>query len=94
MVKVTDKVKVSHIFVKKYSEAEQILEKLKHGADFNNLAKTHSLCTTRKNGGKLPEFSKGRMIKEFEDVAFKLNKGEISGVVKTKIGYHIIKREE
>jgi len=94
MVKVTDKVKVSHIFVKKYSEAEQILEKLKRGADFNNLAKAHSLCTTRKNGGKLPEFSKGRMIKEFEDVAFKLDKGEISSVVKTKIGYHIIKREE
>ncbi len=94
MTKLVDKVKVSHILVKKYSEASKILDELKAGADFSKLAKDHSLCTSSEKGGELPEFERGRMLEEFEDVAFHLKQGEISDIVKTRIGYHIIKREK
>ena len=86
------KVRVSHILVKKYSQAEQILSELKSGSDFKQLAKKYSECPSSKKGGDLGYFGKGQMVKEFEDAAFKLKNGELSGLVKTKFGYHIIKR--
>ncbi len=85
-------IKASHILVKKYSLAEQILKELKGGASFRELAKKHSECSSRNKGGNLGSFGRGQMVKEFERAAFKLNKGELSGLVKTKFGYHIIKR--
>ena len=85
-------IKASHILVKKYSLAEQILKELKSGTSFRELAKKHSECSSRNKGGNLGSFGRGQMVKEFERAAFKLNKGELSGLVKTKFGYHIIKR--
>jgi peptidyl-prolyl cis-trans isomerase D len=75
--------------------AEEILQKLKEGADFAEIAKEHSEDTTSgKEGGDLGFFSKGMMIPEFEEAAFALSEGEISDLVRTQFGYHIIKVEE
>ncbi|MHA1222916.1 MAG: peptidylprolyl isomerase [Candidatus Heimdallarchaeaceae archaeon] len=86
------KVKASHILVKKHSEASRILDELRNGADFAELARKHSICPSSKKGGNLGFFTRGQMVKEFEKAAFSLAKGEISEVVKTEFGYHIIKR--
>ena len=86
------KVKASHILVKKHSEAKRILDELKSGADFAELAKKHSLCPSGKKGGSLGFFTHGQMVKEFERTAFSLRKGELSEVIKTQFGYHVIKR--
>ncbi len=86
------KIRASHILIKKYGQAEQILSELKGGGNFKQLAKTHSTCPSSKKGGDLGQFGKGQMVKEFEQAAFNLKKGELSGLVKTKFGYHIIKR--
>lgn len=86
------KVKASHILVKKQSEASRILDELRNGADFAELARKHSICPSSKKGGNLGFFTRGQMVKEFEKAAFSLAKGEISEVVKTEFGYHIIKR--
>ena len=61
-------------------------------ADFAALAKQYSDDPGGKNGGDLGTFKKGAMTPAFEDAAFKLKVGEISGVVETSFGFHIIKR--
>jgi Parvulin-like peptidyl-prolyl isomerase len=87
------KIKCSHILVKKQSEAIAILERLKNGESFANLAKQLSIDKAiGKKGGDLGFFGRGMMVKPFEDTAFKLEKGQISEPVKTEFGYHIIKR--
>ena len=72
-----------------------ILARLKSGAKFADLAKAHSQDPgSAKQGGDLGWFQRGVMIKAFEDAAFPLNKGEVSGVVETEFGFHIIKVED
>lgn len=90
----SNKVHCAHILVKTEKEAQNILERLKKGDKFANIAKEVSLCPSKKRGGDLGTFSRGQMVKEFEKAAFSMQKGEISPVVKTKFGYHIIKRLE
>jgi peptidyl-prolyl cis-trans isomerase C len=89
-----DKIKCSHILVKKQSEAILILERLKKGESFTNLAKELSIDKgSAKKGGDLGLFGKGMMVKPFEEAAFTLNKGETTlEPVRTEFGYHIIKR--
>ncbi|MGA1861593.1 SurA N-terminal domain-containing protein [Deferribacter thermophilus] len=78
--------------VKKAKEKiEKILKELKSGAKFEDLAKKYSDDPSAKNGGDLGYFTKGEMIKDFEEAAFKLKVNEMSNIVKTKYGYHIIK---
>jgi peptidyl-prolyl cis-trans isomerase C len=89
-----DHVHCAHILVKTEQEAKTILERLNKGEKFANIAKQVSLCPSGKRGGDLGTFGRGKMVKEFETAAFKLNKGETSAIVKTKFGYHIIKRLE
>jgi foldase protein PrsA len=72
-------------------KAEEILEKIKAGGDFAEIAKQYSQDSSASVGGDLGYFSKGKMVPEFEKVAFGLKKGETSDVVKTVYGYHIIR---
>ncbi len=87
------KIKCSHILVKKQSEALEIVEKLKKGESFSSLAKQFSIDKgSGKRGGDLGFFTKGMMVKPFEEAAFNLQVAEISQPIKTEFGYHIIKR--
>ena len=89
-----DKVHCAHILVKSESEAKTVLERLKKGEKFGRVARAVSRCPSGKRGGDLGTFTRGKMVKEFEKAAFALGKGEVSGLVKTQFGYHIIKRLE
>jgi peptidyl-prolyl cis-trans isomerase C len=86
-----DEIKASHILVKEAKTAQEVLAKLKGGASFEELAKQNSIDSAAAKGGDLGWFGKGTMLPEFEKASFGLKEGEISGVVKTKFGYHIIK---
>jgi len=98
-----ERVQASHILItveptaseedksKAKQKTEQLLQQLKDGADFAVLAREHSGCPSSAKGGDLGYFDRGRMVKPFEDVAFALEPGQVSGVVETQFGYHIIK---
>jgi peptidyl-prolyl cis-trans isomerase C len=98
-----ESVRASHILIrvdekadaaskkKARAEIDAILKQAKAGADFAALAKEHSQDGSAAQGGDLNYFPKGQMAQPFNDVAFSLKKGEMSGVVTTQFGYHIIK---
>ena len=90
----TSEVRASHILVKTETEAHNILSQIKAGKDFAKLAKAHSSCPSGKQGGDLGFFKRGRMVKEFEDAAFRLDIGKVSDPVRTQFGYHLIKVTE
>jgi peptidyl-prolyl cis-trans isomerase C len=89
-----DKIKCAHILVNKHSEALQILERIKKGESFADLARELSIDRgSGKRGGDLGLFGRGQLVKPFEEAAFKLKKGEMTNEpVRTQFGYHIIKR--
>jgi peptidyl-prolyl cis-trans isomerase C len=102
--KMPETIEASHILIKPENEkpeakaaakkkAEDILEKLTKGSEsFEKLAEQESACPSGKKAkGSLGKFPRGQMVKEFEDAAFALEPGKLSGVVETKFGYHIIK---
>jgi peptidyl-prolyl cis-trans isomerase C len=90
----SNKVHCAHILVKTEKEVNSILDRIKKGDKFSAIAKEVSICPSKKRGGDLGTFGRGQMVKEFENAAFALDKGQISGIVKTQFGYHIIKRLE
>lgn len=75
-------------------KAEEILARARAGEDFSTLAKTYSEDPAKAEGGDLGTFSRGRMIKEFDDAVFSMQPETISDIIKTQFGYHIIKLEE
>ncbi|GKT11331.1 MAG: peptidyl-prolyl cis-trans isomerase C [Thiomicrorhabdus sp.] len=79
-----------HILVKTKEEAEKLKQQLANGTDFGKLAKKHSLCNSKKNGGNLGEFGPGKMLKAFDNVVFKLPVLTVHGPIKTKFGFHLI----
>jgi len=88
-----NKIKCSHILVKKQSEAIEILNKIKNGEKFGKMARQFSTDSgSAKRDGSLGYFGRGKMVKEFENAAFTLQAGQISEPIKTQYGYHIIKR--
>lgn len=95
-----EQVRASHILLKTEgkddaavkAQAEKILAEVKGGADFAALAKKYSEDdASKEKGGDLDYFGKGRMVAEFDEKAFSMKPGEISDLVKTQYGYHIIK---
>jgi peptidyl-prolyl cis-trans isomerase C len=88
----SSKVHCAHILVKTLTEAQTVKARLDKGESFSEIAKQVSLCSSGKKGGDLGTFGRGQMVKPFETAAFQLEKGQISGPVKTEFGYHIIKR--
>jgi peptidyl-prolyl cis-trans isomerase C len=83
-------VNARHILVPELDEAKEVVNKIKSGMDFAEAAATYSTCPSKERGGELGFFTKGRMVPEFEEVAFGLEVGEVSEPVKTQFGYHII----
>ena len=90
-----EEVEASHILVESEDQANTLAEQARSGEDFAKLAEAHSNDPGSKaNGGKLGYFSKGQMVKEFEEAAFALEKGEVSKPVKSQFGWHVIKVED
>jgi parvulin-like peptidyl-prolyl isomerase len=86
------KIHCAHILVEKHNLALEIKTKIASGDSFAALAKQYSIDTSKKRGGDLGFFGRGVMVREFEKAAFALEKGQVSDLVKTQFGYHIIKR--
>ena len=87
-------VRVRHILLKTEQEAKDIVKQLKAGADFVELAKKSSDGPSAQTGGDLGYFSRGQMVKPFEDAAFALKPGQISDPVQTEFGWHVLKLED
>ena len=85
-----ERVRASHILVDTEEEAEAILTDLNDGADFEELARERSTCASSASGGDLEWFGRGAMVPAFDGAAFALAIGEMSGIVATEFGYHII----
>lgn len=75
-------------------KAEEVLKKIQSGQDFEELVKEHSEDPGSKDNGGEYTFTRGQMVKEFEEAAFSLEEGKVSDLVETTYGYHIIKLEE
>ena len=98
-----EQVRASHILIKIDPEADEsqkaearkqietIQKEVKKGGDFAALAKEHSGCPSSTKGGDLGYFARGQMVKPFEDAAFALEPGQVSDIVETQFGYHLIK---
>ncbi len=89
--KTGDQIKASHILVKTEKEAKDILAQIKAGGNFEALAKKYSVDSSAAKGGDLGWFGKGSMVPVFEKAALGLKEGQVSDVVKSDFGYHIIK---
>jgi peptidyl-prolyl cis-trans isomerase D len=97
-----EQVHASHILLKTEGkneeavrkQAEEVLKKVKAGGDFAALAKQYSEDTSKDQGGDLGLFGRGRMVPEFETAAFSMQPGQVSDLVKSQYGFHIIKVTE
>jgi len=88
---VIERVRASHILVATLDEAEALITELNEGADFAALAREHSTDPgSGANGGDLNWFGRGTMVGPFEEAVFALSVGELSGIIQTDFGYHII----
>ena len=91
LFKENESANASHILVAEEDKANEIYEKVKNGEDFASLAKEFSTCPSKEKGGELGTFTRGQMVKEFEDAVFNNEVATITEPVKTQFGYHIIK---
>jgi len=89
--KAPEQIRASHILVKTEKEAKDILAQIKAGGSFEELAKKNSVDSSSAKGGDLGWFGKGTMVPAFEKAALALKEGQVSDVVKSDFGYHIIK---
>ena len=85
-------VQSSHILVHSQEQAHNLLEQIRTGANFAELARQHSQCPSKANGGDLGQFGPGQMVRAFEEATYALNIGDVSEPVQTQFGYHLIHR--
>ena len=78
----------------KLDQAKKILYKIREGGDFINIAREYSEDVSASNGGDLGFITRGKMVAEFEEAAFSIKERQVSDIIKTEYGYHIIKVEE
>ncbi|UWQ14408.1 peptidylprolyl isomerase [Aliiroseovarius sp. M344] len=90
----TKEFSASHILVEAEDKAKELIVELEGGADFAELAKTHSTGPSGPNGGELGWFGPGMMVKPFEDAVMAMEDGAVSAPVQTQFGWHIIKLNE
>jgi peptidyl-prolyl cis-trans isomerase C len=86
------KVHVCHILTEQQFEAEDVLKKLQAGEPFEELARKFSKCPSSAKGGDLGEVDSSRFVEPFAEAAVDLNPDEVSPIVRTRFGYHLIKR--
>jgi peptidyl-prolyl cis-trans isomerase C len=86
--------KLRHILVETEREIKDVLARLKKGDKFEDIASQVSICPSKVRGGDLDWMPRGSLVPEIEDVAYKMNKGQIEGPVKTKFGYHVLYLED
>lgn len=86
-------VRASHILVGSQEKAQELLNKIKAGYNFEKIAEQESKCPSRKKCGDLGWFTRGKMVREFENAAFSAKKNELV-IVKTQFGWHIIKKTD
>ena len=79
-----------HILVDTEEECQNLKDALAGGADFGELAASHSKCPSGRNGGDLGSFGPGEMVKEFDQVVFNEAVGQVHGPVRTQFGYHLL----
>jgi peptidyl-prolyl cis-trans isomerase C len=90
-----EEVRARHILVESKDKARDLYEKLAHGSDFAQLAKEHSKDPGSKDqGGELGFFTRGQMVPQFEEAAFKLKKGEIGEPFQSQFGWHIVRVDD
>jgi peptidyl-prolyl cis-trans isomerase C len=90
-----EEVRARHILVESKEKAREVFEKLAHGSDFAALAKEYSKDPGSKDqGGELGFFARGQMVPQFEEAAFKLQKGEVSEPFQSQFGWHIVRVDE
>ncbi|SHJ82274.1 peptidyl-prolyl cis-trans isomerase C [Hathewaya proteolytica DSM 3090] len=91
--KVSESVRASHILIAEEDEAlgKEIIERINKGEAFEDLAKEYSNCPSSEKGGDLGQFTRGQMVPEFDQAVFAMKVGDVSGLVKTQFGHHIIK---
>ena len=90
-----EEVRARHILVDSKEQARELFEKVAYGTDFAELAKQHSKDPGSKDqGGDLGYFSKGQMVPQFEEAAFKLKKGEVGEPFQSQFGWHIVRVDD
>ena len=83
-----------HILVETEEVCNDLKSQIENGGDFAAVAAEFSACPSGKSGGDLGKFSKGQMVKEFDDVVFTEELNKVHGPVKTQFGYHLIEITE
>ncbi len=83
--------RASHILLLNKEDAEEVMRELDSGASFEAIARAKSVDPTAQNGGDIGHFPRGQLMPEFENACSRLDEGQVSGIVRTKLGYHIIK---
>ena len=84
--------RASHILVKDRGQAQQLLIRIKQGANFESIAREFSTCPSKSSGGDLGWFGPGKMVPAFESACKSLGVGSVSDIVQTQFGYHIIRK--
>ena len=79
-----------HILVDTEEECTQLKDRIDGGEDFADIARSHSTCPSKAQGGDLGQFGPGMMVKEFDEVVFSADVNTLQGPVKTQFGYHLL----